>query len=158
LVGEPDGLSSLRGHSTSSEGKATTADESVVARASARPDTLPVSLCFIDYEYSGYNYRGFELGNHFCETYIDNAASNSPFYSLDVSSYPSDHDMAAFARRYLECLCGKAVYAPSGNVTSYFGSSLSPVSETSIHVSAKEVHQLVCEIKAFMLAAHLLYA
>lgn len=25
------------------------------------------SIQFIDYEYSCYNYRGFDIGNHFCE-------------------------------------------------------------------------------------------
>jgi len=30
-------------------------------------DISPDKLYFIDYEYASYNYRGYDLGNHFAE-------------------------------------------------------------------------------------------
>ncbi|KAL0478405.1 ethanolamine kinase [Acrasis kona] len=48
---------------------------------------------FIDYEYCGYNYRGFDLGNHFCEyTGLD---------PMDINKYPSKEHRRAFLFEYL---------------------------------------------------------
>jgi ethanolamine kinase len=49
---------------------------------------------FIDFEYCGYNYRGFDIGNHFCE------------YSsiIDPALYPSVEKQKNFIRHYAENL------------------------------------------------------
>jgi thiamine kinase-like enzyme len=77
-------------------------------------DKKAPSLWLIDYEYAAYNFRGFDLGNHFCETYIDNAASGDPFFVIDVLSFPTDAAITAFARRYLEHLRGAPSNVASG--------------------------------------------
>ncbi|XP_009611033.1 probable ethanolamine kinase [Nicotiana tomentosiformis] len=50
-------------------------------------------LYFIDFEYGSYNYRGFDLGNHFNE-YAG--------YDCDYSLYPSKDEQFHFFRHYLE--------------------------------------------------------
>ena len=51
------------------------------------------TVLFIDYEYSSYNYRGFDIGNHFCE-----------FAGLecDWSRYPSEEMQRKWLRNYLQ--------------------------------------------------------
>ncbi|XP_057500655.1 probable ethanolamine kinase [Actinidia eriantha] len=50
-------------------------------------------LFFIDFEYGSYNYRGFDIGNHFNE-YAG--------YDCDYSLYPSKDEQYHFFRHYLE--------------------------------------------------------
>lgn len=51
---------------------------------------------FIDFEYSGYNFRGFDLANYFCEF----AGLN-----LDFSLYPTKEQQLRFLSKYLST-CG----------------------------------------------------
>jgi len=48
---------------------------------------------FIDYEYGGYNFRGFDLGNHFNE-YAG--------LDLDYSKYPNEDQQKVFLRNYFK--------------------------------------------------------
>ncbi|KAK6248414.1 hypothetical protein QUC31_019979 [Theobroma cacao] len=50
-------------------------------------------LYFIDFEYGSYNYRGFDIGNHFNE-YAG--------YDCDYSLYPSKDEQYLFFRHYLQ--------------------------------------------------------
>ncbi|XP_019159920.1 PREDICTED: probable ethanolamine kinase isoform X2 [Ipomoea nil] len=50
-------------------------------------------LYFIDFEYGSYNYRGFDIGNHFNE-YAG--------YECDYSLYPTKDEQYHFFRHYLE--------------------------------------------------------
>ncbi|XP_023536612.1 probable ethanolamine kinase isoform X1 [Cucurbita pepo subsp. pepo] len=50
-------------------------------------------LYFIDFEYGSYNYRGFDIGNHFNE-YAG--------YDCDYSCYPSKEEQYHFFRHYLQ--------------------------------------------------------
>uniref|UniRef100_G1U3X1 ethanolamine kinase n=1 Tax=Oryctolagus cuniculus TaxID=9986 RepID=G1U3X1_RABIT len=52
-----------------------------------RPDTHRLML--IDFEYSSYNYRGFDIGNHFCEWAYDYSYERYPFFRADIQKYPS---------------------------------------------------------------------
>lgn len=52
---------------------------------------------FIDFEYFGYNFRGFDIGNHFCE-----------FTSYDIRRelYPTADTQRSFVREYLTAFFG----------------------------------------------------
>ncbi|KAF1789598.1 Protein kinase-like domain [Phytophthora cactorum] len=52
----------------------------------------------IDYEYGGYNYRGFDFANHFCE--------NCGF-ELDLALYPSIEKQFAFFKAYMSTAAPK---------------------------------------------------
>ena len=51
------------------------------------------TVTLIDHEYACFNFRGFELGNHFCE-YIG--------FDIDMTKYPPKEKQMPFLRAYLE--------------------------------------------------------
>jgi len=59
-------------------------------------------LQVIDYEYSAYNFRGFDFGNHFCEHYIDYQVTEAPYFVIDRSRYPSIEHQRRFLSTYLD--------------------------------------------------------
>lgn len=48
---------------------------------------------FIDFEYGGYNYRGFDIANHFCEMMG---------FDLDLNEYPSEEFQITWLSTYLK--------------------------------------------------------
>ncbi|KAM9754219.1 choline kinase alpha isoform 2-T2 [Menidia menidia] len=58
-------------------------------------------LMLIDFEYSSYNYRGFDIGNHFCEWMYDYSCDESPFFKVSVQNYPSKAQQLHFIESYL---------------------------------------------------------
>ncbi|EQC31309.1 hypothetical protein SDRG_10912 [Saprolegnia diclina VS20] len=57
-------------------------------------------VVFIDFEYSHYNPRGYDLGNHFSE-WCYNYHGETPHLG-DFATYPSVDEQRAFCRAYLE--------------------------------------------------------
>jgi ethanolamine kinase len=51
------------------------------------------TIRFIDYEYCGYNYRGFDIGNHWCEY--------TGLNPMDLGKYPTRDHRLKFIRAYL---------------------------------------------------------
>ena len=58
-------------------------------------------LHMIDFEYSSYNPRAFDLANHVCEHYIDYAHEQWPGFLIDEQRFPSDHHIRRFITAYL---------------------------------------------------------
>lgn len=58
-------------------------------------------LMLIDFEYSSYNYRGFDIGNHFCEWMYDYNCDEVPFFKVDAQNYPSKAQQLHFIENYL---------------------------------------------------------
>uniref|UniRef100_A0A672GH70 Ethanolamine kinase n=1 Tax=Salarias fasciatus TaxID=181472 RepID=A0A672GH70_SALFA len=58
-------------------------------------------LMLIDFEYSSYNYRGFDLGNHFCEWMYDYTYNEWPFFKASPENYPTREQQLLFVRSYL---------------------------------------------------------
>ncbi|KAF6716443.1 Choline kinase alpha [Oryzias melastigma] len=58
-------------------------------------------LMLIDFEYSSYNYRGFDIGNHFCEWMYDYSCEEHPFFRADAQKYPSKTQQLHFIESYL---------------------------------------------------------
>ncbi|KAG8518004.1 Choline/ethanolamine kinase [Galemys pyrenaicus] len=59
------------------------------------------SLMLVDFEYSSYNYRGFDIGNHFCEWVYDYTHEEWPFYRAQPADYPTRGQQLHFIRHYL---------------------------------------------------------
>ncbi|KAJ2122266.1 hypothetical protein IW147_003562 [Coemansia sp. RSA 720] len=57
-------------------------------------------LVVVDFEYAGYNYRGFDIANHFCEWMADYHASDP--HLLDPASYPTQDQRRGFLRTYIK--------------------------------------------------------
>uniref|UniRef100_A0A8C2X8Z8 Ethanolamine kinase n=1 Tax=Cyclopterus lumpus TaxID=8103 RepID=A0A8C2X8Z8_CYCLU len=58
-------------------------------------------LMLIDFEYSSYNYRGFDIGNHFCEWMYDYSCEEFPFFKVNAQAYPSKAQQLHFIESYL---------------------------------------------------------
>uniref|UniRef100_A0A8C9X1S3 Ethanolamine kinase n=2 Tax=Sander lucioperca TaxID=283035 RepID=A0A8C9X1S3_SANLU len=58
-------------------------------------------LMLIDFEYSSYNYRGFDIGNHFCEWMYDYSCEEFPFFKINAHAYPSKAQQLHFIDSYL---------------------------------------------------------
>nr|XP_061813091.1 choline kinase alpha-like [Nerophis lumbriciformis] len=58
-------------------------------------------LMLIDFEYSSYNYRGFDIGNHFCEWMYDYNCDEFPFFKVNAKAYPSKAQQLHFIENYL---------------------------------------------------------
>lgn len=59
------------------------------------------NLMLVDFEYSSYNYRGFDIGNHFCEWVYDYTYEEWPFYKARPADYPTRDQQLLFIRHYL---------------------------------------------------------
>ncbi|XP_071590424.1 LOW QUALITY PROTEIN: choline/ethanolamine kinase [Heliangelus exortis] len=58
-------------------------------------------LMLIDFEYSSYNYRGFDIGNHFCEWVYNYTHGSWPFFKASPENFPSRQQQLHFIRHYL---------------------------------------------------------
>ncbi|XP_054475704.1 choline kinase alpha isoform X2 [Anoplopoma fimbria] len=58
-------------------------------------------LMLIDFEYSSYNYRGFDIGNHFCEWMYDYSFEEFPFFKVNAQAYPTKAQQLHFIESYL---------------------------------------------------------
>ncbi|XP_066448328.1 choline/ethanolamine kinase isoform X2 [Eleutherodactylus coqui] len=68
-------------------------------------DVQEDKLMLIDFEYSSYNYRGFDIGNHFCEWVYNYHHDEWPFYKAQLSDYPTREQQLHFFRSYLMESC-----------------------------------------------------
>ncbi|KAM6961424.1 choline/ethanolamine kinase [Aplochiton taeniatus] len=95
-------------------------------------------LMLIDFEYSSYNYRGFDFGNHFCEWMYDYTYDQWPFYKATPESYPSKEQQLHFIRSYL----------------AETGGSL----ENSMHKDQTRIEEdMLLEANRYALASHFLW-
>lgn len=63
------------------------------------------SLCLIDYEYCAYNYRGFDIANHFIEWTYDYTNSMYPHFSVNRELFPTkDQQVNILMSYYLYAL------------------------------------------------------
>ncbi|XP_026221406.1 choline/ethanolamine kinase-like [Anabas testudineus] len=90
----------------------------------------------IDFEYSSYNYRGFDFGNHFCEWMYDYTYNQWPFYKATPENYPTREQQLHFIRNYL------AEQRRHSNVT---------VDQTQIE------EDMILEANRYALASHFLW-
>lgn len=62
------------------------------------------SLCLIDYEYCAYNYRGFDIANHFIEWTYDYTNPIYPHYTVNRKLFPTKDQQMEFLKRYSQCM------------------------------------------------------
>lgn len=66
-----------------------------------RENSPKQKLMLIDFEYSSYNYRGFDIGNHFCEWIYDYTYEKYPFFKANFARYPNKKQQIHFISSYL---------------------------------------------------------
>ncbi|KAI8784068.1 choline/ethanolamine kinase-like isoform X1 [Biomphalaria glabrata] len=82
----------------------------------ATPQTPRMTI--IDWEYGHYNYRGFDLGNHFNEWMFDYTMTDKPGFSFVCSNFPSKEKQFQFFKTYLKA-SGKEEITPTDLVNIY---------------------------------------
>lgn len=75
--------------------------EGNILKLEDRDPTSTDRLMLIDFEYSSYNYRGFDFGNFFCEWMYDYTHNQWPFYKARPENYPTREQQLHFIRSYL---------------------------------------------------------
>ncbi|NXJ70506.1 EKI2 kinase, partial [Rostratula benghalensis] len=88
---------------------------------------------FIDYEYTGYNYQAFDIGNHFNEF--------AGVKEVDYRLYPSRETQLQWLRSYLQAYKQLTQGGPGGS-----------------EVSEEELEALYVQVNKFSLASHFLWA
>lgn len=58
-------------------------------------------VVFIDFEYCSYNFRGFDIANHFCEWCFDYSAAEYPHFLAKLEAFPTVDQQLYFIRSYL---------------------------------------------------------
>ena len=56
-------------------------------------------VALIDFEYCAYNYRGFDLANHFVERVYDYKQQTSPYFSVHEDNYPTREEQVGASVR-----------------------------------------------------------
>ncbi|KAG8224240.1 hypothetical protein J437_LFUL001619 [Ladona fulva] len=62
------------------------------------------NMVIIDFEYCSYNYRGFDIANHFCEWTYDYTLDDAPNFSSCPKAFPTREQQLLFIRSYLQTL------------------------------------------------------
>jgi len=96
-------------------------------------------LFFIDFEYCSYNYRGFDLANHFCEWCYNYNNPSAPYFSASLNSFPTREHQLQFVRVYLETmkrLPPPLNYANSNNMFRQHNSAEAMLREINIFILA----------------------
>ncbi|CAJ0600846.1 unnamed protein product [Cylicocyclus nassatus] len=101
--------------------------------AANRTTSRDVSLSLVDFEFSGYNYRGFDLANYFCAAAIEHIRHDFPHYHINVGKLQDHHVMLKFCKEYV-------------------------TRAKELNISIKSENNLLWEIEQFMPVVHLFWA
>lgn len=66
------------------------------------PDILQLNLLFTDFEYCSYNYRAFDIANHFCEWRYNYTNKDTPYFTVNHENAPTREQQLTFIRAYLD--------------------------------------------------------
>jgi len=112
-------------------------------------------LLLIDYEYSDYNYRGYDIANVFSESMFKYGHHLHPYYELDESRFPSAEDLLDFITYYLFFLKfqmslveGDLLIEDKNKLNSYLEEHYNQED------FEQEVHQIHEEVKGALLFSH----
>lgn len=61
-----------------------------------------IVIFFLDFEYCSYNYRSFDIANHFAEWVYDYTNTEYPYFKEDWTKYPTEKQRLRFIRSYLD--------------------------------------------------------
>ncbi|KFM65108.1 Choline/ethanolamine kinase, partial [Stegodyphus mimosarum] len=61
-------------------------------------------IILIDFEFGGYNYRGYDIGNHFSEWCFSYNTEKFPFFDGDFRRFPSQEEQVTYFKAYLDQL------------------------------------------------------
>ena len=95
------------------------------------------SVILIDFEYCSYNYRAFDIANHFCEWAFDYSNPIHPNFYANLSQLPSENERRHFICEYLK--------------------QIKKQSHLPVKVTRAEEDKILNEVDSFFLATHFLW-
>lgn len=101
-------------------------------------DDVKPELVVIDYEFSSYNYRAFDLANHFLEWTFDYTNGSYPFYFCTKEQFPTTEQSQEFLSTYLK--------------------KLYELDCKDVAVSKTDIEALEKEVKVFVMVSHLYWS
>jgi choline/ethanolamine kinase len=103
----------------------------------------------IDYEYACYNYRAFDIANHFCEWTFDyHENTEHPYFLWTQDTYPNTDQQLVFVRSYLNEL----------RVSRGVGGLSNDHPGTTVAVPEHNAISILEEVKPFVPVSHFLWA
>ncbi|XP_049549001.1 choline/ethanolamine kinase isoform X2 [Anopheles darlingi] len=126
--------------------------------AGSNTDGTP-ELMIIDFEYCAYNYRGFDLANHFLEWTFDYTNRASPYFYHKPDQYPTYEQQEKFIIQYLTHLScpGDARTNKTDEEDEDDLDEQDRVSETGSS-TMDEVEQIRREVQCFTMVSHLFWS
>ena len=129
--------------------------------------TVDDEIILIDFEYSGYSYRGFDIANHFCE-WTANYHSATP-HLLDSDKMPSVGEQERFFEAYLNArdsfvqatqTQGSSHFHPSPTLSPKPSPNASPLLTPEVLKAFRkmELHHMQEEVAVFVPLSHLLWS
>ncbi|CAL4121990.1 unnamed protein product, partial [Meganyctiphanes norvegica] len=107
-------------------------------------DSSKKNVTMIDFEYCSYNYRGFDIANHFCEWMYEYKLPVYPFFTATTLRYPSQEQQLHFIRSYFGALDSVV------KINNNSGFTLTKVNENET--------KLLNEVLVFKLVSHLFWS
>lgn len=104
------------------------------------------ALMIIDFEYCAYNYRGFDVANHFVEWTFDYTNKAFPFYYHRRDLYPSREQQEHFVAAYLKAMAATAA-----------GNGAAAGAAGGYTPSDADVGDILEEVRCFRMASHLFW-
>jgi len=106
-------------------------------------------VVFIDYEFASYNYRGFDIANHFNEWMYDYGRKDFPYYHRNIDKYPTIKEQERWVRMYIKTFLEQQKMQQENNGSS---NEKSVINEQHFQDS-----HILTEVAVFSLASHLLW-
>jgi len=106
-------------------------------------------VVFIDYEFASYNYRGFDIANHFNEWMYDYGRKDFPYYHRNTDKYPTIKEQERWVRMYIKTFLEQQKMQQENNGSS---NEKSVINEQHFQDS-----HILTEVAVFSLASHLLW-
>ncbi|KAL5291521.1 CHKA family protein [Megaselia abdita] len=140
----PNRVGRKRYHSSASDHENYEASETQDSVISNNSMMTEPDLIIIDFEYCAYNYRGFDLANHFVEWIFDYTNTSHPFYFHYKQQYPTKEQSREFICTYLRKLneLDDDIIVSEGNYTP----------------STEEIDGVEKEVRVFTLVSHLFWS
>lgn len=117
------------------------------------------TISFIDYEYGGYNYRGYDIGNHFTEWCFDYRCNTPPCFNMRAARYPDSQQQRYFITCYIEESKKIIAEAKAANVILPGGDCFpEDFDEADDAETENEVQKIAKEANLFALSSQILWA
>jgi len=112
---------------------------------------VDTEITLIDFDYSSYNYRGYDIANHFCEFIYEYTLGDDPGDGFIVNNedFPSQQQQETFAEEYLATL---------GEFNGKIQSGEHDQKRYASVIHTCSVEELLYEVNRFALASHFMWS